>query len=239
MEKDKQERHVNIAVEGNSYREDDVISVMSKTTVGSQGGRRKKVKHFNLQNLNRYGTIESTYLSEKSKEERKEITHKSIKPETHFITTNEVTSIKKALRIQVTEDWEGVPDAIASIKMKRCCTYIPVDDSENAKCECGRTKSDKWHSIQYVYGKKRWRSSKHTTETRSTTWGKVSLAGCQSNFVRLSNMTGVSEISRLMTDVYKMKKPGLIVSLLGKESLTNFVFHVIVLLQKISSQILL
>ena len=226
MGRDKQERHVNISLEGNVPREDDAMSVMSKTTVGSHGGRRKKVKHFNLQNLNRYGTIESTYLSEKNKEERKEITHKSIKPETHFITTNEVTSIKKALRIQVTEDWEGVPDAIASIKMKRCCTYIPADDSENAKCECGRAKSDKGHTIQYVYGKKHWRSSKHTSETRSTTWGKVSLAGCQSNFVRLSNMTGISEIYRLMTDVYKMKNPGLIVSLLGKEFSNNFVCHV-------------
>lgn len=200
---------------------DDVMSVMSKTTLGSMGGRRKKLRHFNLQSINRYGTIESTYLMEKNRVERIADTELTInrQKDTHFITPSEVHSLKKAMRIQINEEYEGVPEAISKIKMKFCASYIPINETEDARCKCGRAKKDPRHKVFYEHGKKSWKSSRHTTEVTTKVWGKVTLSGGTANFVRMSNMTPMSEVKKLLMDVYKMKKPGVIVSLLGELNL--------------------
>ena len=67
----------------------------------------------------------------------------------------------------------------------------------------------------YSQKNRRWRSEKHTVELPTETWGKVTLAGCQANFVRLSDDTNMKKVDELLTGVYKMKKPGVIVSILG------------------------
>ena len=206
-------------------RESDELSVGSKTTLGSLGGRRKKVKHFNLTDLNRYGTIESSYLCESNREERIEKTDLYVKrvKDIHFVTQSEVNSMKKALRIQITEDYEGVPEMIGKIKIKVCNSYVAdskglAGPSGDQLCYCGKPKEDEKH--QAFSESKEWISSRHTKDVKTNAWGKLALAGCQANFVRLCEDTSMKRIEELLMNVYKMKKPGVIVSVLG---LLNFI----------------
>jgi len=132
------------------HKEDDM---MSKTTVGSQAGNKRKARHFNINNLNRYGTIESTYLCELDRESRIAATERYIEQrgDIHFITHSEVSSFKKALRIQITEDYDGVPEVIGKVLMKECYHYIPCPgfgrEPGQEICCCGRDREVPSHKV--------------------------------------------------------------------------------------------
>eukprot|EP00116_Pleurobrachia_bachei_P000842 sb/3461104/ len=201
----------------------------SFTTFGSDGGRRKKLKFFSLHDLNRYGTIESKYLEERSHDERILYTNEMTKNrDVHFITQSEIDSFKTALRIQIKQDYEGIPEFIQSkVNERVCSTYIPRARVRSStvttpgspvaepKCVCGRERTDALHRVYEKEGVT-WNKLSHTMERKTHIYGKVALpGGVQANFVKISDKTPFTIVESLLTEIWKIKKPGVILSLIG------------------------
>ena len=90
---------------------------------------------------------------------------------------------------------------------------------------CGRERTDPLHRVYENEGVK-WNKTKHTSERKTGVFGKLSLpGGVQANFVKISDKTSMTTVATLLTEKWKIKKPGVILSLLGMAKLTIVIVH--------------
>ncbi|CAM2727627.1 unnamed protein product [Rotaria socialis] len=119
---------------------------------------------------------------------------------------------------QPDEDWTRAIHHELNIKRRTCTTFIPsssvTDDRSANEVPCGCKRLRREHSWDISNGTDpRWRQEKHTRPAYNNAYGYI--PNTHSHYIRCDIETQPSILAQLMYDVWKTKKPKLIMCIIG------------------------